>query len=169
MSAWNGSEAFSEAMQVPCGCELLHKAEDALDKSERELLEMEGPEFQEQWNCIWSKSYKKQKEPSKKCKESFVPLSRLMKVPVEVLQEEVKTCPRACTSQPWVSEGVEFYNWREKGQLQLLFADGTMPNVVKEAIDAVSQGVRNYEAYQARVAKQRMEQSAADPGKMIVK
>jgi len=169
MSAWNGTEAFNEALQVPCGCDLLHKAEEAFDKSERELLLSEAPDFQKQWNCPFSKDHDPKREPTKKCKESYVPLSRLTKIPLETIQAEVKTCPRACTSQPWISESIEFYNWREKGQLQMLFGNGEMPNVVKEAIDAIELGVKNYERYLARVAKEKQENNNSLPhGKMKI-
>lgn len=157
MSAWNGTEAFNDALQVPCGCELMHKAEDALDQSERDLLLSEAPDFQKQWNCVWSNQYDEKREITKKCKESFVPLSRLTKIPVETIENEIKTCPRACTSQRWISESIEYYNWREKGQLQLLFGNGDMPYVVKEAIDAIEIGVKNYERYMQRVAKEKQE------------
>ena len=126
---------------------MIHKAEDSSDKQEKELLLEEGPQFQKQWNCPWSKEHDPKGEPDSKCKESFVPLSRLTKVPKDFLEEEIKTCPKACTSQQWISEGIRYYNWREKSQLQLIFTEGKMPQTVLEGIEAIEKGIRSYEKY----------------------
>lgn len=51
----------------------------------------------------------------------------------------------------------------------MLFGNGEMPNVVKEAIDAIELGVKNYERYLARVAKEKQENNNSLPhGKMKI-
>jgi hypothetical protein len=155
MSAWNNTKELDDALQVPCGCALLREADTMSDASAAGVLRDEAPEFQKQWACKFS-CYKDEK-PTTKALSSITPLSNLTKVKRELLEDKMNTCPKYILSQSWINEAITYYNWRDKGQLNVLFSLPSMfKGVHKEAIDAISNGIGVYEKYhQDRIAKAR--------------
>lgn len=146
MSAWNNTKELDNAMQTPCGCALLQEANTMADVSAAGVLREEAPMFQKQWACK-STCYKDEK-PTAKALSSITPISNLTKVPRPLLESKLDTCPKYILSQPWISEAIIFYNWRDKSQLNVLFSVPSMfKQTHKEAIDAIASGIRTYESY----------------------
>ena len=157
MSAWNNTEELDNALQVPCGCALLQEANTMSDKAAAGVLREEAPEFQKQWACKCS-AYKDEK-PTAKALSSIIPLSNLTKVKRELLEDKMNTCPKYILSQGWINEAITYYNWRDKSQLNVLFSNPSMfKQVHKDAIDAISSGIREYEKYHQDKIKRAREQ-----------
>lgn len=149
MSAWNNTPELDEALQVPCGCSLIHRAEEEVDRTAADLLREEAPEFQKQWGC--KAVCLKGEKPTDKALESIIPLSNLTKVNREALEKNLDTCPKYLLSRPWISEAVQFYNWFSKSQLNVLFTEPKQfKNTIKEAVDSISQGIGIYNQYQTK-------------------
>lgn len=151
MSAWVNTEQLDKAMQVPCGCALFQKAEEEIDKSAREVLKEEAPEFQKEWNCPSRCKDKNDiiTSPSERAMESVIPLANLTKINQKVLEQKLYTCPKYILSSTWISEAINYYNWRDKSQLNILFSESKLfKNTIKEAIDAISAGINRYQQYQ---------------------
>lgn len=147
MSAWNNTKELDNAMQTPCGCALLEEANTMADVSAAGVLREEAPEFQKQWACKYT-CYKDEK-PTPKALSSITPISNLTKVSRHLLESKLDTCPKYILSQSWISEAIIFYNWRDKSQLNVLFSVPSMfKQTHKEAIDAITVGIRTYESYQ---------------------
>lgn len=157
MSAWNNTKELDNAMQVPCGCALVHQAETMSDRVAAEVLREEAPDFQKQWAC--KATCKAGEVPTPKALSSIIPLSNLTKVPVNRLEKALDTCPKFVLSQPWINDAIQYYNWRDKGQLNVLFSNPeAFKGTHKEAIDTIANGIRTYEQYhQDKLEKSREE------------
>ena len=146
MSAWNNTKELDNALQVPCGCALLIESTTMSDASAAGVLRDEAPEFQKQWAC--KHSCYKDETPTPKALSSIAPLSNLTKINAALLESKLDTCPKYILSQGWISEAIVFYNWRETGQLNVLFSKPDMfKQVHKDSIDAISSGIKVYEKY----------------------
>lgn len=147
ISAWNNTKELDEAFQVPCGCSLIHKANEEVDPTAKELLMEEAPQFQKEWGC--KAVCKNNEKPSEKAFETLIPLSNLTKINIESLKNQITTCPKYHLSQNWINEAIVYYNWNDKSQLGVLFPDSKQfKNTIKQSIDAISSGISTYQKYQ---------------------
>lgn len=118
---------------LPCGCELLRRAEREDDA--REQLEDSGRARQANWRCPFGGH-----EPFGEAEELPAPAQETL-VAVETLTgaRGLRTCPMYYARQPQVAEACRARKWAERGELRTRY--GEVSGVLMEAIELVDYSI----------------------------
>lgn len=119
---------------VPCGCELLRRAERDDDET-RPQLEDSGRARQANWRCPFGghdmpDDVEQLPAPAQ---ETLVAVERLTGA------RGLTTCPVYYARQPWVREACNARRWAERGELRSRY--GEVSGVLCEAIDLVEHSI----------------------------
>jgi len=119
---------------LPCGCEMLRRAE-RIDDETRPQLEECGRARQAAWRCPFGG------HDLPDDAEALPAVAQETLVAVERLTgaRGMRTCPTFYARQPWVREACAGRKWAERGELRTRY--GEVSGVLCEAIDLVEHSI----------------------------